>query len=72
MKKVSSRRQSSKPAVASKKKEVYRVKNGVCYNQALIQRGSLTVCLEQAAIDQWRYGGPTQRGAQFLLFGFSD
>jgi hypothetical protein len=66
MKKVSSRRQSSKHAVASKKKkEVYRVKNWACYNQALIQRGNLTVWFEQAAIDHWRYAGPPQRGAQF-------
>ena len=65
MKKVLSRRRSSKHAVALKKKEVYRVKNWARYNQALIQRGSLTVWLGQDAIDHWRYVGPTQRGAQF-------
>ena len=65
MKKVSYRRRSSKRAVASKKKEVYRVKNWGRSNQALIQRGNLTVWLEPAAIDHWRYAGPPQRGAPF-------
>ena len=44
---------------------VYRVKNWAVYNQALVQRGTLTVWLSQEAVDGWRYGGPPQRGAQF-------
>ena len=59
MKKVSSRRRSSK------KKAVYPVKNWTAYDQALVQRGSLTVWLSEEAIDGWSYTGPTQRGAQF-------
>lgn len=46
-------------------KSVYRVKNWSDYNQALIQRGSLTVWFSQDVIDKWRYEGPNQRGAQF-------
>lgn len=66
MKKVSSRRSLGKKASASQKKTVYRVKNWAAYDQALVQRGSLTVWLSEEAIDGWRYTGPTQRGAQFL------
>jgi hypothetical protein len=65
MKKVSSHRPYSKHAVSSKKKDIYRVKNWARYNQALVQRGSLTVWLEQDSIDHWHYTGPLQRGAQF-------
>jgi len=65
MKNISSRLPSGKQATASKKKVVYRVKNWAVYNQALVQRGTLTVWLSQEAVDGWRYGGPPQRGAQF-------
>ena len=66
MKKVSSRRRSSKKNTGSQKKTVYRVKNWAAYDKALVQRGSLTVWLSEEALDGWRYTGPTQRGAQFL------
>ena len=66
MKKVSSRRPSGKKSFASQKKVVYRVKNWSAYDQALVQRGSLTVWLSEEALDSWGYGGPTQRGAQFV------
>ena len=65
MKKVSSRRRSSKKKTATPKKAVYPVKNWTAYDQALVQRGSLTVWLSEEAIDGWSYTGPTQRGAQF-------
>ena len=66
MKKVSSRRPSGKKSFASQKKVVYRVKNWSAYDQALVQRGSLTVWLSEEALDSWGYAGPTQRGAQFV------
>ena len=66
MKKVSSRRPSGKKSFASQKKAVYRVKNWSAYDQALVQRGSLTVWLSEEALDSWGYAGPTQRGAQFV------
>ena len=66
MKKVSSRRPSGKKSFASQKKVVYRVKNWLAYDQALVQRGSLTVWLSEEALDSWGYAGPTQRGAQFV------
>ncbi len=65
MKKVSSRRRSSKKKTATPKKAVYPVKNWTAYDQALVQRGRLTVWLSEEAIDGWSYTGPTQRGAQF-------
>ena len=65
MKNISSRLPSGKQATASTKKVVYRVKTWAVYNQALVQRGTLTVWLSQEAVDGWRYGGAPQRGAQF-------
>ena len=49
----------------SKKKSIYKVKNWSEYNQALKQRGSLTVWLSLDAIKKWNYQGPVQRGAQY-------
>ena len=65
-KKISSRRSSSKTKKHSSKKTIYRVRNWSVYNQALINRGSLTVWLSDEALSGWRYQGPTQRGGQFL------
>src|SRR3954451_17013295 len=50
-------------------KPAYRIRNWSQYNDALVRRGSLTLWVDQAALDAWRYQGPTQRGAQFR---FSD
>jgi len=47
----------------------YRIRNWSQYNDALVRRGSLTLWVDQSALDAWRYQGPTQRGAQFQ---FSD
>lgn len=66
MKKVSSRRRSSKKSSVSQKKTIYRVKNWSAYDQALVQRGSLTVWLSEETLAGWYYSGPTQRGAQFV------
>ncbi len=46
-------------------KTVYRVKNWSAYNQALIDRGRITLWLSEEALAAWRYEGPVQRGAQF-------
>src|SRR3954468_1972786 len=50
-------------------KPTYRIRNWSQYNDALVRRGSLTLWVDQAALDAWRYHGPAQQGAQFL---FSD
>lgn len=43
----------------------YRVRNWHAYDDALVRRGSLTLWVEEATLQAWRYQGPTQRGAQF-------
>src|SRR3954452_915047 len=45
-------------------KPTYRIRNWSQYNDALVRRGSLTLWVDQSALDAWRYQGPTQRGAQ--------
>ena len=65
-KKIRPRRSSGKKKARSPKKMVYRVSNWSTYNQALIDRGSLTVWLSEEALSGWHYQGPTQRGAQFF------
>ena len=57
------------PARPAPTKPVYRIRNWSQYNDALVRRGSLTLWVDQAALDSWRYHGPTQQGAQFR---FSD
>src|SRR3954451_24722111 len=48
-----------------KKKTQYRIRNWREYNTALINRGSLTLGVDEEAIRSWRYTGPPQRGAQY-------
>lgn len=49
-----------------KKKTQYRIRNWHEYNTALINRGSLTLWVEEAALKAWCYSGPPQRGAQYV------
>src|SRR5438105_3413313 len=47
----------------NKTKPQYRIRNWSQYNAALARRGSLTLWVDQAAIDQWLCAGtPTRRG----------
>ncbi len=48
------------------KKAVYRIRNWREYNQALVERGSLTVWVDEQAIAAWNYQGPTQWGGQYV------
>jgi hypothetical protein len=57
------------PAHNAASNPTYRIRSWKRYNDALVRRGSLTLWVDQAAFDTWRYQGPTQQGAQFL---FSD
>src|SRR3954449_11007599 len=57
------------PARQAAPKPSYRIRNWKQYNDALVRRGSLTLWVDRAALDAWRYQGPAQRGAQFR---FSD
>ena len=47
------------------KKSAYRVTNWKDYNQALVQRGSLTVWVDPQALDAWHHRGPSRWGAPF-------
>jgi len=49
----------------SRHKKVYHLRNWSEYDQALVNRGSITIWIGEDAIEQWQYKGPTQRGAQF-------
>jgi hypothetical protein len=46
-------------------KPTYRIRNWSQYNDALVNRGSLTLWVDQDTLQAWRYRGPAQRGAQF-------
>ena len=49
----------------SRPKRLYRVKNWPEYEQALIQRGSITFWLSDDFEQVWLYAGEKQRGSQF-------
>ena len=40
------------------KKATYRLRNWAEYNRALVRRGSLTVWVDQEALDAWNHQGP--------------
>ena len=48
------------------RKSSYRVTNGKDYNKALVRRGSLTVWIDQQALDAWHHRGAPRWGAQYL------
>ena len=47
-----------------RKKAQYRVRNWAAYDQALVQRGSLTVWVAEDLAATWQYTGPKRQGAQ--------
>jgi hypothetical protein len=49
----------------SRPKTLYRVKNWATYDQALVQRGSITIWLSDDFEKNWRYVGEKQRGSQY-------
>lgn len=51
--------------IRSCQKSLYRVKNWSAYDQALVQRGSLTFWLSDDFAQTWEHCGEKQRGAQF-------
>jgi hypothetical protein len=53
------------PARSTPKTTIYRTRNWKQYNDALVRRGSLTLWVDDAELDAWRYQGPTRQGAQF-------
>lgn len=63
MSKVTSKAAHNK--TSGSKKDKYKVRNWGIYNKSLIKRGSLEVWIDEDAVGNWHYSGPTQRGAQF-------
>jgi IS5 family transposase len=53
------------PTRRATSKPVYRIRNWKQYNDALVNRGSLTLWVDRAALQAWQYQGPPQQGAQF-------
>lgn len=53
------------PARPVADKPAYRIRNWKQYNDALVNRGSLTLWVDQEALRAWRHQGPARRGAQF-------
>jgi hypothetical protein len=50
---------------SSRQKALYRVKNWSEYDNALVERGSITFWLSDDFEKNWRYTGEKQRGSQF-------
>jgi transposase len=51
-----------------KPKPIYRIRNWKHYNKALINRGSLTIWIEQKALDAWLNSSPSTRRGRPLIF----
>jgi hypothetical protein len=47
--------------------ETRKVQNWSEYNEALVDRGRLTVWLGEEAIENWKHDGPSQQGAQWVF-----
>jgi hypothetical protein len=52
-------------AEQSAEKVKYRVRNWSEYNKSLVQRGSLTLWVDEEVISAWKPEGPRQRGGQY-------
>ena len=66
MPKVLNRSTASKARVGKPSSSIYRVRNWAAYDQALKQRGSVTLWFSTEAVQGWGYQGPAQRRAQFV------
>src|SRR3954466_4558444 len=53
------------PARKAPPKPAYRLRNWRQYNDALVNRGSLTLWVDPDTLRAWRHQGPARRGAQF-------
>jgi hypothetical protein len=63
---VSNRSTASKARRSKPLPSIYRVRNWAAYDQALKQRGSVTIWFSSEALQAWGYQGPAQRGAPFV------
>ncbi len=63
---LSNRSTAGKARRGKQASSMYRVHNWAAYDQALKQRGQVTLWFSTDAVQAWRYQGPAQRGAQFV------
>lgn len=56
---------NTKKKTKSRSKTVYHVRNWSKYDQALVDRYSLTIWISEDMQKSWKYTGPKQQGAQF-------
>jgi len=61
MPKVSNWSTARKARRSKRSSSVYRVRNWAAYDQALKQRGDVTVWFSTDAVEAWTYQGPAQR-----------
>ena len=66
MPKVSNGSTAGKARGGKPSSSIYRVRNWAAYDQALKQRGSVTLWFSPEAVQAWGYQGPAQRGAPFV------
>ena len=66
MVKISYRSTARKARRTQRSSSIYRVRNWAVYDQALKQRGNVTLWFSTDAVQAWRYQGPAQHGAQFV------
>lgn len=62
-KRVAVRKRNSVKPPPQKNRIQYRVKNWPEYNQALVQRGDITIWFDATVAQQWRYTGKQKQGA---------
>ena len=56
---------TTKKKPKSRSKAVYHIQNWSEYDQALVNRYSLTIWISEDVKENWKYTGPKQRGAQY-------
>ena len=66
MVKMAHRSTARKARRTQRSSSIYRVRNWAVYDQALKQRGNVTLWFSTDAVQAWRYQGPAQHGAQFV------
>ena len=59
-------KQQRKPRPKAAKRSGYKLRNWKSYNQALKQRGSLEIWIDDEVEKEWYYEGYSQRGAQYI------
>ena len=62
MSKISTDSQANKP----EEKDKYKIRNWSSYNQALVNRGNISLYIDEAVLESWYDDSPPHRGGQFI------